>query len=412
MFPSKDRQLLRDLAARTAEIANLDIQQERRERWMRHNSLNGGQPMLLVFPEGAWVELIPPSTLQCSHATARLFELMLRQRIYHHEHFPDDTVMEREWVVNKAIRSSGWGLQPKQHHSDMERGAWGFNPVILDPADLDGLKVPTITHDELRTQQRLDIATELFGDFLEIKLRGVAYISYHLMQQYTALRGLEQTMVDMIENPGMLHDAIEFITAAHQQILEQYIQQNLLSLNNNSTYHSSGGNGYSLELPPADCDPARVRPEDMWASAEVQEMAGVSPEMHVEFAMNYEKRLLAPFGLTGYGCCEDLSGKLADVLTIPQIRRISISPFADVDRSAEQLGNKVIFSWKPKPAHLVGKFNEVAIREYIRHTLQVAQANGCTLEIILKDTHTCEHHPERFDRWLRIANEEIEAISS
>jgi hypothetical protein len=28
--------------------------------------------------------------------------------------------------------------------------------------------------------------------------------------------------------------------------------------------------------------------------------------------------------------------------------------------------------------------------------------------MILKDTHTCEHHPERFDRWARIAREEVE----
>ena len=56
-----------------------------------------------------------------------------------------------------------------------------------------------------------------------------------------------------------------------------------------------------------------------------------------EFALQYEKPLLEPFGLTGYGCCEDLSRKLDDVLTIPHIRRISISPFADVDLSAARL---------------------------------------------------------------------------
>jgi len=38
----------------------------------------------------------------------------------------------------------------------------------------------------------------------------------------------------------------------------------------------------------------------------------------------------------------------------------------------------------------------------------VARAGGCVLEIILKDSHTCEHQPERFDRWLAIAREEIE----
>jgi hypothetical protein len=139
-------------------------------------------------------------------------------------------------------------------------------------------------------------------------------------------------------------------------------------------------------------------------------MAGVSPVMHAEFITQYEKRLLEPFGLTGYGCCEDLSRKLDDVLTIPHIRRVSISPFADVRISAERLKGDYIFSWKPQPAHLVGEFSEPLVRGYLRDTLEVARRHGCVLEVILKDTHTCEHHPERFDRWLRIAREEIERI--
>jgi hypothetical protein len=135
--------------------------------------------------------------------------------------------------------------------------------------------------------------------------------------------------------------------------------------------------------------------------------------MHDEFILQYEKQLLEPFGLTGYGCCEDLSKKLDSVLQIPQIRRISISPFADVDRSAEKLaGRRAIFSWKPQPAHLVGRFDEQLIRKTLRHTLEVADAHDCVLEIILKDTHTCEHTPERFDRWLEIARQEIARVSS
>jgi hypothetical protein len=135
----------------------------------------------------------------------------------------------------------------------------------------------------------------------------------------------------------------------------------------------------------------------MWASAESQEMAQVSPRMHHEFAMQYEKRLLEPFGLTGYGCCEDLSRKLDDVFTIPHIRRISISPFADVAASAARLQGNYIFSWKPQPAHLVGDFDAERLKAYINNTLEITQAHGCVLEIILKDTHTVEFHPERFD---------------
>ncbi|MBN2390888.1 MAG: hypothetical protein JXR84_09200, partial [Anaerolineae bacterium] len=117
------------------------------------------------------------------------------------------------------------------------------------------------------------------------------------------------------------------------------------------------------------------------------------------------KQLLESFGLTGYGCCEDLTRKMSDVFTIPHIRRISISPFADVDKCAPQLKGNYIFSWKPNPAHLVGHFDEERIRAYIRHAVAITQEHGCVMEMILKDTHTCAHHPERFDRWLTIARE-------
>lgn len=201
----------------------------------------------------------------------------------------------------------------------------------------------------------------------------------------------------------MLHDAMTLLEEGHRRMVQQYVELNLLELNNDNTYHNSGGNGFTDEFPAPGYDPVYVRPCDMWASAEAQEMALVSPEQHEEFVLAYERRLLAPFGLNGYGCCEDLSQKLDDVLTIPNIRRISISPFADVDICAEKLQGRAIFSWKPHPAHLVGHFDPAQVRDYLRHTLDACRAHGCVLEMILKDTHTCDHHPERFDQWAEIA---------
>ena len=65
----------------------------------------------------------------------------------------------------------------------------------------------------------------------------------------------------------------------------------------------------------------------MWAYAESQEFVSVSPEMTREFAIDYEKRLLENFGLSAYGCCDNLEKKLPDVLSISNIRRISVSPW-------------------------------------------------------------------------------------
>jgi hypothetical protein len=402
-----DRKILRDLAKKVAEIAAWPVMAERRRMWKQHSSLHRIRPMMLVFPEGSWRELLPDSALKCSDKAARQIEFDLRTRIYTHENFHDDSVIEAEWVVSKAVSSTGWGLEARWRFSNDPLGARTFDPVIHSPADLKKLKFPEVRYDDAETQRRLATMEELFGDILDVKLKGVARISYHLMNQYTALRGLQQVMMDMIENPGMLHDAMAFFEEGHRRVLKQYIGLDLLSLNNDGTYHSSGGNGYSDELPAAGFDGRHVRPCDMWASAEAQEMAQVSPEMHDEFATAYEKRLLEPFGLTGYGCCEDLTAKLEYVLRIPHIRRISISPWADVDACAEKLGGDYIFSWKPHPAHLAGRFDAEMIREYIRHALEVTR--HCVVEMILKDTHTCDNHPERFTEWTRIARELVES---
>jgi len=408
MFNDSDRQILRDLAKRVADIAALPVQEERRSLWRQHNALQRVRPMILFFPEGSWRELLPDSALTCQDEKARRIEGGLRRQIYSHEHFDTDNVIDKECVVRKVIRNSGWGLQAEWTHSASETGARRFKPVIQSPSDMKKLSHPSIEYDDAETQQRLREMQDLFGDILDVKLRGVSHISFHLMSQYTALRGLEEVMLDMLEEPEWLHDAMAFLTEGHERIVKQYVDQNLLCLNNDNTYHSSGGNGYTDELPAKDGDPTRVRPCDMWAAAEAQELAQVSPEMHEAFSLKYERQLLAPFGLNGYGCCEDLSGKLDYVFKIPNIRRISISPFADVERSATQLKGDYIFSWKPHPSHLVGDFEAERIREYIRYTVEVARENGCVLEMILKDTHTCENRPERFDEWARIAREVVE----
>lgn len=407
---SHDRAILVDLACRVAEIAALPQIAQRKQRWVDHNDLRSRRPMMLVFPEGSWRELLPPSALACEGTRARAVEENLRMRIYTFEHFQDDSVIEAEWVEPAVIAEQDWGVEIERQPAPEERGSWKFEPVIRDEGGLARLHHPDLDYDEKQTQRNIDQAHEVFDGILEVKEGGVRYMAYHLMKEYTNWCGLEEMMTDMLDRPAFVHRVMQFLVAGHQRYLAQLIDANLLRLNNDNTYQSSGGNGYTQELPAPGFDPARVRPRDLWASAESQELALVSPRMHAEFALQYEKQLLAPFGLTGYGCCEDLSRKLSDVLTIPNIRRISVSPFADVEKSAAGLKDRAIFSWKPHPSHLVGGFEAESIRAYLRHALQVCQEHGCVFEMILKDTHTCEFHPERFDRWTQIAREEIRAL--
>ena len=405
----QDRTRLRELTERVAEIAAGEETRERIRLWSKHNRLAGERPMILVFPEGGWREILPDldTRLLCRDPDLRPLEESLLKQIYTREHFKSDNVVDAYIPVRKTIHHSGWGLQEEWEYSDMEAGARAFKPVLKDRSDLDRLHFPVVSHDEDASRAEFEFYQELLGDLLTVRLVGVQHVSFHLYNQFTAWHGLEQTFLDLIVEPAFVHDALSLLRDGHQRMIDQYIQQDLLDLNNDNTYQSTGGNGWTDELPPPDCDPRHVRPRDMWASAETQEFAPVSPAMHEEFALAYERPLLEPFGLAGYGCCDPLHDKLDMVLSIPNIRRISVSPSADVDKTAERLGNRAIFSWKPQPAHLVGDFDDGHIRGYLDHTIEVCRSCGCTLEIILKDTHGCDKHPERFDRWSAIASEAI-----
>ena len=404
MVTDAERIILRDLARRVAEIAALPIMAERRALWRRHNALEPVRPMILVFPEGSWDELISPASLQCEGFAGRRMEVALRRRIYEFERFDSDNVVEGTWDVGKVVHNTGWGLETKRSHSGVDRGAFGFDPVIHSAADLKRIQLPKLTYDPDQTAKNLAAMEDLFGDILDVRLRGVSHISFHFMNLLSGWRGLSNVYLDMYENPGLIHDAMAILEAGYRGMVEQYQAQNLLDLNYDNTYHNSGGNGW-LDAPPTGeaADPEHVTPADMWASAESQELDPVSPDFHRTFAMEYEARVLEPFGLTGYGCCDGLHQKVEETLSIRNMRRISMSPFCKVDQAAEALHNRAIFSWKPQPAHLVGEWRPDLVRDYIQHTIDVCRDHGCVLEMILKDTHTCEHHPERFAEWTRIA---------
>ena len=119
----RDKRILRDLAKRVAEIGSLPIMTKRREMWKRHNRLERVRPMILVFPEGSWRELLPQSVLCCEKERTRWIEWELRSRIYRFEHIHDDMVIEKTWVVNKTVTTSGWGLEPGHIPSDNPTGA-------------------------------------------------------------------------------------------------------------------------------------------------------------------------------------------------------------------------------------------------------------------------------------------------
>jgi len=397
-----DRQVIRGLAKRVAEIAADPRHKQQAEMWRRHNRLERIRPMVLVFPEGAWSELLPDDVLQVTDPSFRRFEWHLRHLIYRWEHLRDDNVIDGEVRVNLAWSHSGWGLPVEAIPSTTARGAWAFKPAIQQPEDLDKMKAPVLAVDEDQTKRNFEMMNDLVGDVLPVKIHRRPPIETSLIGTLARLRGLDQIMLDMAERPEWVHRAMSFMTDATMRLLDQVEEQGSWDLNNRSDYTGSGGVAFTDELPAPGYN-GKPRLCDLWGFAEAQELAGVSPRMLDEFVLQYQSLMLARFGLNCYGCCESLTHKLDVVKKVPHLRRISISPWTDVRVAAEALQDRYIFSWKPNPTDMLATTDLDFVRKRIAETVSIAE--GCIFEMILKDTHTTYNDAERMHNWVRIANE-------
>ena len=401
-----ERDILLNLAHRVAEIAAHPKQEERRKLWYQHNRLEETRPMMLVFPEDSWVEIIGEDQLQLESPFWRQWEWYFRHLIYRDAKLVDDFVVEPDLYVSKVFHGTGWGMGPRHISSGQEKGSVRWDAPLEELDDIKKLTLPTIEVDEAATQRTFDAVSEVFSDVLPVRIY-CALPHANLIGEATGLRGIEQVMMDMYDNPQWLHELMDLIAQGLMNRVEYLEENGHLTLNNSGHYNDSGGIGFTDELPAPDFDGKQVRLRDLWGFGVAQELAWVSPAQHEEFVLNYQLRLLERCGLNAYGCCESYAEKFEMLKSrIPRLRRVSVSHWCDIEKAADALQDKYIYSWKPTPAMVSGRFFPDIVRDYIRRTLDAAK--GCVLEMILKDTFTITRQPEKVEAWARIAREEIE----
>jgi hypothetical protein len=213
-------------------------------------------------------------------------------------------------------------------------------------------------------------------------------------------------MMAMVDQPEGLHRLMAFLRDDHLALVDWLEAEGLYTPNHENDYVGSGTVGYTDELPSSGWQPGDpVRPRDLWVLSESQETVGVSPAMFEEFVFRYQLPIIQRFGLCYYGCCEPLHARWPILQRIPNLRRVSISPWCDQAFMAEALGDRYLFCRKPSPALISGAvWDEEAIRQDLAQTMAVT--GGRHLEVAMKDVHTLADQPERLGRWVQIAREE------
>ena len=411
MLRQQDIDTLRRLAWRRREIGELPEMEAKRLAFRRHNALTPGQPpLLLCFPEGAWQEIFPENALTCENPLARAFELQLRRDIYWHDVLRDDAPFEPQFEVGWRVDFGSYGVEAQSLSGESRESRRLLSPIEDLKRDFHLLKDRQYQVDRRATLDVAGRAMEWFGDLLPVAIRGGLIWSYGLTQEAIRLIGLENFMLDMIDCPEQMHGLMAYLLRQHMRLLDFFEEEGLLTLNNRADYVGSGGIGYIDELPgrPLGKNP-HVTAKELWCLVEAQETVGISDDMFAEFVLPYQKKLMERFGLVCYGCCEPLHTRWKYLKDIPNLRRVSVSPWCDQTVMGQVLPGRAVFSRKPLPTLLCSEsFEEEAVRKDIRFTLEAAR--DCNLEIISKDTHTLCGQTWRLARWVELAREEIAAF--
>lgn len=398
---------LRHLAHRVAEVASLPVQEKKVDLWKAMNSLNPERPLVALYPERAWKELIPDETLLCGDTLYRTWERSLRRMIFQHEHIHDDRPIHGQILIPWVIDWGSIGVEKETIHVDGDGPeAIRWEPVINTMQDVEELQHRTISIDRKKTYERLDIAESIFDGIVPVRLYGGVPFWSVGVSQLTQLHGLQQTMIDMYEKPDVIHAIMAFLRDDKMQTMDRLEEEEVLSVNHLSPieyFIGSGHEGYTDELPVEGFD-GTARWKDMWGLGEMQEFSGVGPSQFEEFSLQYQLPLLERFGLVNYGCCEPLDQMYEMLMrNIPKLRRVSVtSPYADKQVATDAFGDQIIFAWKPNPTPLaLTSVNWDWIEADMKETLQLAK--GCCLEMVMKSTETFSSDIARLGKWVDTA---------
>ena len=225
-----------------------------------------------------------------------------------------------------------------------------FHIQIRDFPDLEKIKMPVVTHNELATELYYQAMCEVYCGIMPVKKMGQTHIWFTPWDYLIRWWGVQEAMVDLVERPDLVHAAVERMVDAWMIELDQFVELNLLALDCNNTRIGSGGYGYTKSLPGPDFDPGHVKPHNMWGCSNAQIFSDVSPEMQWEFAVKHDLRWLERWGMVYYGCCEPLDRKIEVLRRIPNLRKISASYWNNTERLVDKVGGDYVLSHKPTPA--------------------------------------------------------------
>ena len=363
------------------------------------------RPVVLVN-EVPWGEIEDDELVcRCENKELRGLERQLRISLYQWDHFQADYVIPPVFRIGKRSRSTGIGMGVKEDRIQGDTGtviaSHKFKDQLDTEEDLEKLKIPVITYDREGTERAVELASDVFSGLLPVKVVGTTFGSA-IWDQVYRFRGVAKFFMDFSTRPDFMHKTARKFMDIGVATARQYEDLDLLDPNQLLLHCTPA---CARDLPAADFS-GKVRLKDVWGRGAAQIFALVSPQMHDEFDLQYAQKLFGGCGLLYYGCCEPLDIKI-DILRkrFKNLRKVSITPWADAEVAARNIGSDYVLAAKPNPAFVNSPtFNPEPVEQEIRRVLDACKRYGTTCEFVLKDISTIANNPNNLTQWCDTVN--------
>ena len=407
----RDMEILRELAKEYAEFALSGHCVNMPQRYRKLNSLEIVRPPVLVFEE-PWGEFghYDELKLKCEEPSYQEMERQLRMILFKKKHFLGD------FIVHPYIRSPISVVRDRLEFrseedvpDEMSVGgltAHGYKDVLPDDEAVERVCVPgNVSIDEEETERLLAYNREVFDGILPVKKSGIDN-RFATWDVISCLHGVETSLMDLVDRPEFMHRMVEKFTQIYERELDCYERLNVLD---GDQYYLHCTPACTYDLPVKYMDTDKIGAKDVWGRGVAQILGAVSPEMLDEFDLRYQRRLADRCGLLYYGCCEPLDGKIGKLRQFKNLRRISITPWANVDKAAEEMGSDFVLSYKSNPAYVAsGTLDTDAAKAETRKVLSACRKNGTPCEFILKDITTAKGNVGALADWVNLVNAQID----
>ena len=191
-------------------------------------------------------------TLRTEHPWARDQERDLRRTLYQWRHLPGDMIVSDFLACPLAIHSTDFGIIEDVDIVTTDAASdvvsRHFNIQIRDFADLEKIQMPAVTHNAAATEFRYQAMCDVYDGIMPVRKVGQTHIWFTPWDYLIRWWGIEEAMIDLVERPELVHAGVERMVDAWMVELDQFVAQNLLSLDCDNTRIGSGGYGYTSRL--------------------------------------------------------------------------------------------------------------------------------------------------------------------